>query len=179
MYIDLQEAQKFIEQQLDYDYSAADAAAAAPQKSTAAAAADLLWYDYGGGGGSIGAGSPIAAAGALPAVLISSEKRGDTTQSSAGGMWFGPRLGRRKRRGGSAYSSNNGVVLQPLDGNAIGSAAQAMAAVTTAAEQAVVSDMINSAPWVLVPIMENSREHIYLCIIKYFFLIIYKLYYTF
>lgn len=163
--VDLQQAQKLVEQ-LDYDYSATAAdAAATPQRS----AADLLWYDYGGGGGggssnggSVnyygGGGSPDTAA--ATTMLMSGDKRGGATQSSTGGIWFGPRLGRRKRRGGSAYNGR-GVVL-PVDGNAVGPAApqgtavQAMAAATTAAEQAVVSDMFNGAPWVLVPIIENS-----------------------
>jgi len=152
---DLQEAQKFVEQ-LDYDYSAMADAAAAPQRS----AADLLWYDYGGGVG----GLPSAG---TTTMLMNSDKRGGATQSSTGTMWFGPRLGRRKRRGGSASAVatyGNGGVAQPLDENGVGpdvpqeAAAQTMAAVTTAA---VVSDMINNVPWILVPIIENSRKRAY------------------
>lgn len=168
VYTDLQEAQKFVEQ-LDYDYSAVAGDAAAQQRS----AADLLWYDYGGsssGGGSSGAGGglinyyggggPLQSSGAAATMLMGAEKRGDAIPSS-GTMWFGPRLGRRKRRGGSTF---NGGLLQPVDGNAVvGPVAvpqEAMAvAVTTAAGQAVVSDLINNAPWVLVPIVENSREY--------------------
>lgn len=190
MCVDLQEAQKFVEQ-LDYDYSvaAADAAATPPRP-----AADLLWYDYGGGGGSSsggsvnyyggggGGGPPDTGASAVTTMLMSGNKRGGATQSSTGGIWFGPRLGRRKRRGGSAYNGRN--VVLPVDGNAVGPAApqeaavQAMAAATTAAEQAVVSDMINSAPWVLVPIIENSCEyiiiHLSISVLVIFFFSIYK-----
>lgn len=160
-------------EQLDYDYSAVAADAAAQQRS----AADLLWYDYGGGsgggssgaggglinyygGGGAGGGGPLQGSGAPATMFMSAEKRGDRDVTpSSGAMWFGPRLGRRKRRGGSTF---NGGLVQPVDGNVVGPAAvpqEAMAvAVTTAAGQAVVSDLINNAPWVLVPIVENSRE---------------------
>lgn len=160
---DLQEAQKFVEQ-LDYDYSAV--AADAQQRP---AAADLLWYDYGGGGGGGGTSSSYYGGGGAigsPAtsVLIAGDKRGGSTQSSNGGLWFGPRLGRRKRYGGgTAFNGGGGGVMQPVNGNAVGSTAaqqEAMAlGLTTAAGQAVVSDLINNAPWVLVPIIENSREY--------------------
>ncbi|VVC38168.1 Hypothetical protein CINCED_3A020355 [Cinara cedri] len=163
----LQEAEKFVEQ-LDNDYSAVAVDLAAQQRP----GADLLWYDYGGGGGgsNVGVGrgggggggyyggvrSP--ASGVAPAALIGPEKRGGSPQS--GGLWFGPRLGRRKRRGGGGSSFNSGFV-QPPDGNAFGPAAtpqEAMAAagLSTAAGQAVVSDLIYNAPWVLVPVVENS-----------------------
>jgi len=167
-------------EQLDYDYSAvmADAAAAAAQQRPIA---DLLWYDYGGGsgvsggagrgesgGGSSGAGyygggSPVKGVQAA-AALFGAEKRGGTTQSSNGGIWFGPRLGRRKRRGGSQFS---GSVVHPTDGNAIAPAASSLlqqnllatGSTATAVEQAAVSDLINNVPWVLVPIIDNSREY--------------------
>lgn len=163
---------------MDYDYSTV----AAQQRP----AADLLWYDYGGvGGGSNGLGGGgggnavsgsggyygsggvgSSTSGLAPAVLIGAEKRGGASQSSSANIWFGPRLGRRKRRGGVGSTFNGGLV-QPIDGNAFGPAAmsppqEAMAAVSlsTAAGQAVVSDLINNAPWVLVPVVENSREYI-------------------
>lgn len=159
---DLQEAQRFVEQ-LDYDYSAVAAEAAAQQRP----AADLLWYDYGGGGSSGGGGSYYGggtspASGAATAVLIGSgggDKRSGSTQTSSSGIWFGPRLGRKKRRGGGG-SAYNGP-LQPMDGNGIGLAKlqEAMAAdESTAAGQAVVSDLMTNAPWVFVPIIENSCE---------------------
>lgn len=151
---------------MDYDYSAVAAEAAAQQKP----AADLLWYDYGGGGSSGGGGSYYSggaspASSAATAVLIGSgggDKRSGTTQSSGSGIWFGPRLGRKKRRGvgGSMY---NGGLVQPMDGNAIGLAKlqEAMAAdESTATGQAVVSDLMNNAPWVFVPIVENSRKFV-------------------
>jgi hypothetical protein len=148
LHTDLHEAQKFVEQ-LDYDYAAVAADAAAAQQRSAAA--DLLWYDYGGGGGGGsgggGAGSPATT------VLIAGDKRGGSPQSSNGGLWFGPRLGRRKRRGG---------VVQPVDGNTVGPAVSQETialGLTAAAGQAVVSDLINNAPWVLVPIIENTREY--------------------
>ncbi|CAI6365661.1 unnamed protein product [Macrosiphum euphorbiae] len=172
---DLQEAQKFMEQ-LDYDYSAvvADAAAAAAQQRPVA---DLLWYDYGGGSGGVGrgesgggssgagyygGGSPVTG---VQATAYGADKRGGTTQSSNGGIWFGPRLGRRKRRGGSPFS---GSVVHPVDGNSISPAASSLlqqnplaaGSTSAAAEQAAVSDLINNVPWVLVPIIDNSREYI-------------------
>lgn len=169
-------------EQLDYDYSAvvADAATAAAQQRPVA---DLLWYDYGGGGSGVsggvgqgesgggssgasyyGRGSPVKGVQAA-AALFGAEKRGGTTQSSNGGIWFGPRLGRRKRRGGSPFS---GSVVHPVDGNGIAPAASSLlqqnplatGSTSAAVEQAAVSDLINNVPWVLVPIIDNSREYI-------------------
>lgn len=158
-FLDLQEARKFMEQ-LDYDYSGVAADAALQQMP---AAADLLWYDYGGvGGGSTvgGSSSPVTA------LLIGGDKRaGGTTQSNSGNIWFGPRLGRRKRRGGGGSSFNGAVPggVQPVDANAIEPIAPqetvTVASVTTAAEQADVSNLIKHAPWILVPIIENTCEH--------------------
>lgn len=170
-------------EQLDYDYSVAvadvaAAAAAAQQRPVN----DLLWYDYGGGvgrgesgsGGSSGTsgagyyGSGSPATGMATAALFGADKRGGTTQSSNGGIWFGPRLGRRKRRGGSPFGG--GGVTHPVDGNSIAPAASSLlqqdplaAGSTSAAtaEQAAVSDLINNVPWVLVPIIDNSREYLY------------------
>jgi len=169
-------------EQLDYDYSAVVADAAAAAAAQQRPVADLLWYDYGGGsgvsggvgrgesgGGSSGAGyygggSPVSGVQAT-AALFGADKRGGTTQSSNGGIWFGPRLGRRKRRGGSPFS---GSVVHPVDGNAIAPAASSLlqqnplatGSTSAAAEQAAVSDLINNVPWVLVPIIDNSREYI-------------------
>ncbi|XP_050441839.1 PBAN-type neuropeptides-like [Adelges cooleyi] len=67
------------------------------------------------------------------------DKRGGATQSS-GGIWFGPRLGRRKRR--SSYNV--------MDVNANGPEAG-----VASASQTVV-DLITNAPWVLIPLVENS-----------------------
>jgi len=178
--IDLQEAQKFIEQ-LDYDYSVAVADAVTAAAAQQRPVADLLWYDYGGGvgrgesgsGGSsgtsgagyYGTGSPVT--GMATAALFGTDKRGGTTQSNNGGIWFGPRLGRRKRRGGSPFGG--GGITHPVDGNAITPAALSLlqqdplaagTASAVATEQAAVSDLINNVPWVLVPIIDNSREYI-------------------
>lgn len=152
-------------EQLDYDYSTV----AAQQRP----AADLLWYDYGGlgggGGVNVGLGSNgyydigSSVSGMPPALLIGAEKRGGALQSSGANIWFGPRLGRRKRRGGGGSTLDGGLV-QPMDGSAFGLATtppqESMAALSlsTAAGQAVVSDLIDNAPWVLVPVVENSRE---------------------
>ncbi|XP_050520033.1 uncharacterized protein LOC126893664 [Daktulosphaira vitifoliae] len=70
---------------------------------------------------------------------IAADKRGSATQSS-GGIWFGPRLGRRKRR--SSYNL--------VDVNSNGPEAG-----VASASQTVV-DLLTNAPWVLIPLVENS-----------------------
>lgn len=108
---------------------------------------DLSWNDYGDFGES-------------PVLLFGGDKRGGTTQSSSGNIWFGPRLGRKKRRGGGE-SVLDGTILnageQFLDASAI--APIAPQDELTAAGQTDVSNLIKNAPYILVPIIENTSEY--------------------
>lgn len=140
--LDLQDAQKFLDQLTDHYMSGA-----MQQRP-----ADLSWYDYGdfGGGGS-------------PVFLFGGDKRGGTTQSNSGNIWFGPRLGRKKRRGGDGPAFDGAILgasEQPLDANAVEPVAPLDA--STAAGQSEVSNLIKNAPWILVPIIENTSEYIIL-----------------